>query len=71
MIDKKLLEQLGWGTELINEVETVAQSLRESISTTDIVGYSTEIYLAGNQIHAPQHIEYSTESITLENKASR
>jgi putative sterol carrier protein len=52
MIENKLLEQLGWSKDLINEVNRISSKLDESLQNINKVKDSTILYKSnsGNSI---------------------
>jgi len=68
MIEKELLEKLGWSKTLIDEMDRVAIPLREQHIVNQDVGYSTDIFMAGNQLHATQQIAYASHSLNIATK---
>ena len=66
MIDADLLKQLGWSTELINEVTRVAEPMRQSSDRINTRLYmTTQLYSAGDSIFINQNLSGLSQSINI------
>lgn len=70
MIDRNLLQQLGWSEDLIDAVNRVAEPLRDTEQNIGKynIGYATSSFSASDKIFTDHNIAHSTHTLNINQK---